>query len=73
VAPLALHLLGIDIPSDLEARVPEEVLEPKWLAAHKPQVGAPTELPVAYFEEGSLSREGEGQVLDRLRALGYVE
>jgi predicted AlkP superfamily phosphohydrolase/phosphomutase len=75
VAPLILHLLGVPIPIDLEASLPSELLDHDWIAAHPPELGAPTEVPAAYFEQGapSLDRAGEELVLDRLRALGYVE
>jgi predicted AlkP superfamily phosphohydrolase/phosphomutase len=75
VAPLVLHLLGVAIPIDLEGRLPAELLDPAWLDAHPPEFGAPSDVPATYFERAatSLGRRGEELVLDRLRALGYVE
>jgi hypothetical protein len=75
IAPLLLHTLDVPIPSDLQGRVPTEALDSAWLAAHPVRVGAPTEpmqplpAPVQEMDES----EGEQEVLDRLRALGYVE
>jgi predicted AlkP superfamily phosphohydrolase/phosphomutase len=75
VAPLLLHLAGVALPSDLDADLPEAVLDSAWLDANPPEIGPPTELPDQFFDgsEPALGQAGERQVLDRLRALGYVE
>lgn len=75
IAPLLLHTLGVPVPVDLEGRVPAEVYTPDWLAAHPVRVGAPTEVlaPLPLAAQSPDDLDGEQEVLDRLRALGYVE
>lgn len=76
VAPILLHSAGVPLPEDVEAHLPAEVFDREWLAAHPPQRGAPTEPPERFFDEApeqTLDEAGEAQVMDRLRALGYVE
>lgn len=75
VAPLLLHALDVPVPSDLQGRVPVEVLDAAWLERHPIRVGAPTEpiQPLPTAAQNMDDAEGDREVLDRLRALGYVE
>ena len=78
VAPTVLYALGLQVPEDLEGRVPGEVFDPRWLEtspirrqgvtrAKRPltqSVGTPPPAP---------DEQDEAELLQRLRALGYVE
>ena len=70
VAPLLFHLAGAPVPDDLEGELREELLEPRWLAAH-PVVRAPASalpgLPAA-----TAATEPDPALVETLRALGYV-
>jgi len=75
VAPLLLYALDIPVPADLERPVPAQLFDPAWLEQHPVKVGAPTE-PVRPLQSAARSTEdleSEQEVLERLRALGYVE
>lgn len=74
VAPTLLYSLGLPVPADLEGRLPEEIFEPTLRETVPSRTGEPT-LPAAggTFAREPMSPEGEAQVLERLRALGYLE
>jgi predicted AlkP superfamily phosphohydrolase/phosphomutase len=77
VAPLLLYSLGLPIPETIEGRVPLEIVDPAPRTRQPAQVGpvagggAVAEAPRAtgpVYDE-----EAEAIILERLRALGYVE
>lgn len=70
-----LHSLGLPVPEDFESRVIEETFSPEWLREHPVEVGPPTRSPdaVAPAPEESRDAEEDARIIDRLRALGYVE
>jgi hypothetical protein len=75
VAPLLLHRLGLPVPDDMAGRLPTEVLDADELERHPPRraraaAGAAPAFESAPFE---LEPDEEVAVLERLRALGYVE
>jgi len=75
VAPLLLHRVGLPAPEDMAGSVPEAIFEPDELRRRPPQrvpATAPTLVssPVA---EAELDPEEQAAVMERLRALGYVE
>jgi hypothetical protein len=75
VAPLVLHRLGLPLPDDLEGRLPLELLEPEELERRPPRRAAATSWDAPSEEPGGLELDPdeEAAVLERLRALGYVE
>ncbi len=75
VAPLLLHQLGLGAPEDMAGSVPEAIFEPAELQRRPPRrVPAPAPAlvssPAAKVE---LDPEEQAAVMERLRALGYVE
>ncbi len=74
VAPLLLYSLGLPIPDDLEGRLPTGLVKSDWLAARPPRRAGPS-APVnhAAAAEQTDTLEAEAALLNRLRALGYVE
>jgi hypothetical protein len=77
VAPTALYLMGLPIPSDMDGRVLAEILEPATVAHQPLGVSGPMafwpEEDAASFSEEVMSAEDEEVIRDRLRALGYFE
>jgi predicted AlkP superfamily phosphohydrolase/phosphomutase len=75
VAPTLLYILGLPVPSDLEGRVADQIFEPALLQERSMRVGEPTQVPEAFpqWPESQEDKEGEAQVLERLKNLGYVE
>jgi len=72
VAPLLLHLAGLPIPDDLEGTLPERLLAPAWRSAHPPRTAPASALPGLPPEPAEPAAD-DAVLLERLRALGYVE
>ena len=75
VAPTLLYTLGLAVPSDLEGDVAEQIFAPAVLQEHPVRSGEPTQVPEAFPQWPATKEdpEGEAQVLERLKNLGYVE
>jgi len=75
VAPTLLYTLGLPVPSDLDGRVAEQIFEPASLRERPIHVGEATQTPEAFpqWPDHREDKEGQAQVLERLRNLGYVE
>lgn len=76
VTPTLLHSMGLPIPDDLEGQVVTDAFEPDYLKSYPIHIGDPTLPP----DEASVSVRGErleeseeAQILERLKALGYLE
>jgi predicted AlkP superfamily phosphohydrolase/phosphomutase len=76
IAPTALHLMGLPIPSDMDGKVPAEVFGSRWLEAHPVGEGEPMQYwpseTEALSHDQAISSEDEEQIKERLRALGYI-
>jgi hypothetical protein len=71
VAPLFAHLAGAAIPDDLPGALPERWIEPAALAARPPRrvpAGSLARLPTP-----DAPAIPDAELLERLRAMGYVE
>lgn len=68
ISPLILTLLGLPVPSDLEGRVPTEVLA----ARASERRGTPTVAP-ADDDHGEPSEEERDALLKQMRVLGYMD
>lgn len=76
VAPLLLYSLGLPIPLDIDGRIPEEALRPGTLQRRAPRWSsddAPQRDGDPRAAEPVYDREEQETIVNRLRALGYVE
>jgi predicted AlkP superfamily phosphohydrolase/phosphomutase len=75
VAPTLLYSLGLPVPSDLEGHVAEQIFASAALQERPVRVGGRTCIPEAFpqWRHQPEDQEGEAQVLERLKNLGYVE
>jgi predicted AlkP superfamily phosphohydrolase/phosphomutase len=73
VAPLVLYSLGVPIPEDLSGRLPAEAFKAEHLERHPPTRAPATPEPAAAARGATYDLEDEATILNRLRALGYVE
>jgi predicted AlkP superfamily phosphohydrolase/phosphomutase len=75
VAPLLLHQLGLPAPEDMAGSVPEAIFEPGELARRPMQrvPAAPVAAVSSHPAGVELDPEEQVAVMERLRALGYVE
>jgi predicted AlkP superfamily phosphohydrolase/phosphomutase len=74
IAPLVLHSLGLAIPDDMEGRVPAAALDAEALE-RQPVRSGPAEPPApspAPAPGGGYGEEDEQVLVERLRALGYI-
>jgi hypothetical protein len=76
IAPLVLYSVGLPIPSDLEGQLPVGIFE-KSLVQTAPALKGATTIPPDGSGTGpevsTLDAEGEAQVMERLKVLGYLE
>jgi predicted AlkP superfamily phosphohydrolase/phosphomutase len=76
VAPLLLHQLGLPVPDDMAGSVPVEMFEPDALESRPPcraPASAPALVAAPSRADMALGPEEQAAVLERLKALGYVE
>ena len=81
VAPTVLHLLGLEVPCDLEGRVVNELWKDSVLRERPPRIGPATTPPSRMLRPcdnaerlaGPGGQAPDEQILLRLRALGYME
>jgi predicted AlkP superfamily phosphohydrolase/phosphomutase len=77
VAPTALYLMDLAVPSDMDGKVLTEILAPNVLESRPVRYGEPVgfwprEDAVAFSDE-IMSDEDEERIRERLQALGYLE
>lgn len=86
VAPTVLYSMDMEIPSALEGRVIEDLFTPEFLAARKPKRAAATTAAFGVASDahvngstGKSSGEGDGaseedeEILEKMKALGYLD
>lgn len=75
IAPTVLYSLDVPIPDDVSGRLPEAVFEPDVLAARPPRsvAGDAAASPEIAGVDLELDADEEQTIVNRLRALGYVE
>jgi predicted AlkP superfamily phosphohydrolase/phosphomutase len=76
VAPLLLHQIGLPAPDDMSGSVPESIFQAGELerrpVRHAP-AGPPAQLVTSPAAGVELAPEEQAALMERLRALGYVE
>jgi hypothetical protein len=70
VAPTILHRLHEPVPFAMDGKVLAPIYEAEWLRANPPQYA---DKDIEGSVGAGVSREATEDVLDRLRALGYIE
>jgi predicted AlkP superfamily phosphohydrolase/phosphomutase len=70
LAPTILHLLGYDVPVDMDGQVMLDALTPEYREAHPVRLAGEAWKPAE--EEARFSPEDEETLTERLRGLGYV-
>jgi hypothetical protein len=70
-----LHRLGLAIPEDMAGRLPAELLEPEELERRPPRWSASRSAIQPELKPADLELDPDEQaaLIQRLRALGYVE
>jgi predicted AlkP superfamily phosphohydrolase/phosphomutase len=72
LAPTILHVMGLDVPDDMDGVTLEGLFDPQWYASNPPRVskGPPKGIPTA---PRKLSPEEEEKLKDELQGLGYIQ
>lgn len=70
VAPTLLHRFDEAIPFGMDGKTLVQAFEPEWLESHPPRY---QELSIAIADEPAPLGEDSEEVIDRLRAIGYIE
>lgn len=75
VAPLVLYRLGLPVPDDMAGRVPTEIFELEEIELRPPRRAPAGQPEPRTVPDGDLTLEPdeEANLMQRLRALGYVE
>jgi predicted AlkP superfamily phosphohydrolase/phosphomutase len=72
VTPTILHLLGFEIPEELDGKVLEGAFKDSFIKSHPLRYNSSTNLKVSDMEKG-YSKDDAKKVQDELRGLGYIE
>jgi predicted AlkP superfamily phosphohydrolase/phosphomutase len=70
VAPTVLHLFGAPIPLDMDGKVLAQIFEGSWLADHGPRYA---DVDTSFSSDEEALTEGREEILEQLRALGYIQ
>jgi len=71
IAPTVLHVMGLPVPSDMDGQVLENAFSEGFMDAYPLQVtGSSGDDKVS--DEAGYTEEGEKEILERLRGLGYM-
>lgn len=72
LAPTILYLMTIKVPSDVDGKVLVDAFNPSYVREHPVRQKKVTRISTER-EQYALSKEEEKKVLERLKALGYME
>ncbi len=72
IAPTVLHLLGMEIPEDMDGRMLEELLEPAYLNDHPVRIGLPVGESEETIIDSPYTKDEMEKVEENLRKLGYL-
>lgn len=72
IAPTVLHLLGQEIPPDMDGQVLEAMLSEEYRQVHPVRAGTKAARREEVTQGGERSAEQEAEVREQLRQLGYL-
>ena len=72
VAPTILYDLGLPVPTNMDGRVLDDILDPGYVAANPIQREAPLD-PSEQAQAGGYTEDEEAEIVGRLAGLGYME
>lgn len=73
MAPTILHLMGEDIPNDMDGRVLEQIFAPQFLASRPAAFRDVEPKESVDIAQKTYESEDEQEVLERLQGLGYLD
>jgi hypothetical protein len=75
IAPTVLHAMGLPVPSDMDGHVLEGAFVDGYLTAFPVQIadkGSAAESPAEGMPTVDFTAEGEKEIVERLKGLGYL-
>jgi predicted AlkP superfamily phosphohydrolase/phosphomutase len=74
IAPTVLHTMDLPIPSDMDGQVLAGAFAPGYLKAFPLRISEGPDTPVEMedMEQAGYTAEGEKEIMERLRGLGYL-
>jgi hypothetical protein len=70
IAPTLLHLFGAPIPHNMDGKLLHQLFDRQWLMSHLPRYA---EIDTSRSTEEKALTEGRDEILEELRALGYIQ
>ncbi len=70
IAPTLFHLFSTPIPFDMDGKVLPQLFDHGWLSSHPPRY---VEMDTSRSTEEKALTEGRDEILEELRALGYIQ
>ncbi|MFQ5793048.1 MAG: alkaline phosphatase family protein [Acidobacteriota bacterium] len=70
VAPTILHIFGAPIPSDMDGHVLAQIFDTQWMESHPPRY---VDMDTSLTSKEEALAEGTEEVLEELRAIGYIQ
>jgi hypothetical protein len=70
VAPTILHMFGSPVPLDMDGKILPQVFEAGWLAENPPRY---VDIDTSLSSSEEALTEGREEILEQLRALGYIQ
>ena len=70
IAPTLFQMFSAPIPFDMDGKVLPQLFDPRWLASHPPSY---VEMDTSRSTEEKALTDGRDEILEELRALGYIQ
>jgi predicted AlkP superfamily phosphohydrolase/phosphomutase len=70
IAPTLLHLFGAPIPHDMDGKLLPQLFDRQWLVSHLPRY---VEMDTSRSIGEKALTEGRDEIMEELRALGYIQ
>jgi len=70
VAPTVLHIFGAPIPLDMDGKLLPQIYESAWLASHPPDYA---DIDTSFSSDEDATTDGNEEILEQLKALGYIQ
>ena len=70
IAPSLLHMFGAPIPLDMDGKLLPQIFEASWLSTHPPRYA---DIDTSLSVDEEVITEGREEILDQLKALGYIQ
>ncbi len=70
IAPSLLHMFGAPIPLDMDGKLLPQIFEASWLSTHPPRYA---DIDTSLSVDEEVITEGREEMLDQLKALGYIQ